>query len=341
MTEAAEKAEGLTNAPIEFGINDARIAEVKAEYADIDAYENFDEAKAAKKTLTEMRSKVTARHKVVKHDALQFGKRCDAEKRRLMALIAEIEDPITKQLDDIKHEAERKEAARQKKIDIAIDEIRNLEIGHMDLNSEQAEARLTELDLIGIDDNIFQERIDEANATYNEVRVKLMSSLERAKAREEQERLLEEQRKEQEKEQKRLAKQREEQEERERKMRAEEEARLEEERKKQAEKEAELEAERKAQAEKEAEIERERQKLEDERKAEEDRKRKAAEEKAAEERRLALAPDKDKLLRLHNDVSEMELPQVVEEAAQGVLDDFVANMQKALAILKSDAEGLK
>jgi len=94
---------------INFNVNDVRIAEVKEEFKAIDAAVDMDAAKGAKKVLVKMRSTLADAHKEQKAEALAHGQKLDTEKRRLLALIAEVEDPISKQITDIKEAAARKE----------------------------------------------------------------------------------------------------------------------------------------------------------------------------------------------------------------------------------------
>jgi len=191
---ADDEQETLENRVIVFNINDAAIAEVKEDLGEVDAYKDLDHAKAAKKTLTKMRSSLADAHKEAKAEALAYGRRCDAEKNRLLASIAEIEDPITKQLDDIKNAAAKAEEERVAGIMAKIEQIQAFALDRHDLTLDQLNERLSTLlshpDPSEEDYDEFAE--DGANAkevSESKLRIAIMNEEARLKEAEEQERV--------------------------------------------------------------------------------------------------------------------------------------------------------
>lgn len=168
---------------IEFNVNDARIAEVAEEFKAVDAYKDLPVAKAAKKTLTKMRTKLAEAHTDQKADALAFGRRLDAEKNRLMVLIKEIEDPITEQLEEIKNKAAREEEERLTKIMQGIEQIQAFALDRHDLTLDQLEERLDTLRGFPITEKRFQEQIEDAEnakeVSESKLRIAVMNEKER------------------------------------------------------------------------------------------------------------------------------------------------------------------
>jgi len=157
-----EASEGLENRVITFNINDAAIAEIKEDLGEVDAYKDLAGAKAAKKTLTKMRTTLGEAHKAAKADALAYGRRCDGEKNRLLELIAEIEDPITEQLDEIKNAEAREEQQRQDKIMEGIEQIQAFALDRHDLTFDQLNERLDTLLSLKVDPDFYAEHTEDA-----------------------------------------------------------------------------------------------------------------------------------------------------------------------------------
>lgn len=159
---ADEAVNPLQNMVVAFSINDAAIAEVKEDLGEVDAYKDLEHAKAAKKTLTKMRTTLGEAHKETKADALAFGKRCDLEKNRLLNLIGEIENPITDQLNEIKNAAEIKEQERQTAIMDRIEQVQAFALDRHDLTLGQLNERLDTLLKHKIDPELFEEHTEDA-----------------------------------------------------------------------------------------------------------------------------------------------------------------------------------
>jgi len=279
---------------INFNINDQRIAEVAEEFKDIDAYQDLDSAKAAKKILTKMRTTLGEAHKEQKSEALRFGQRLDAEKRRLLELIAEVEDPITDQLTEIKNAAAKKEEERIAAIESRILFIREHGSDLEGLTVAQLEEYREQLEEIELD-STFEELLPHAEAAKAEAEARLRIAIRKTQDREEEEARIEEKRKanaakEAELEEARKALEKEQQEMRDKQAERERIAR-EEQAKKDAERQAGLDAQAEANRREQERLATE--KAEREERDREERERKDAEEKEA--LRLAQAPDVEKL----------------------------------------------
>lgn len=295
---------------IAWDVNRAAIAAVKEELKDIDAHKDLDGAKKAKKKLTGMRTDLTAYHKETKAEALAFGNQCDAEKNALMALIKEIEDPISDDLDKIKNAAALAEEERVGKIMSYIEGIQAFALDRHDLTLEELIARRDELQSRGLDPEITQEMHEDAQLSFDEADLKLRLAIDRERTRldeEEKAAAVEAENKEL---REKLAKAEAEQEERDRVAREEQE-----------------EKDRKAQAiideenaEKQAEFDRvakeqedERQRLDQERK---DREQEEADKKAEEDRIEAE--------RQADELAEMQAPDIVKlEKYAAALDHLI------------------
>ena len=175
--------ETLENRVITFSVNDARIAEVAEDFKDIDAYKDLPAAKVAKKSLTKMRSTLSEAHKEAKADALAYGRRCDAEKNRLLELIAVIEDPITEQLDEIKNAEAREEQQRLDKIMEGIEQIQAFALDRHDLTFDQLNERLDTLLGLKVDPDFYAEHTEDAEnakeVSESKLRIAIMNESKR------------------------------------------------------------------------------------------------------------------------------------------------------------------
>lgn len=159
---ADDEQETIENMVVSFSVNDAAIAEIKEDLGVVDAYKDLAHAKTAKKTLTKMRTTLSDAHKEAKADALAYGRRCDAEKNRLLELIGEIEDPITKQLDEIKNAEAREEQQRIDKIMEGIEQIQAFALDRHDLTFDQLNERLDTLLGLKVDPEFYAEHTEDA-----------------------------------------------------------------------------------------------------------------------------------------------------------------------------------
>ncbi|TFH52399.1 MAG: hypothetical protein E4G89_01530 [Methanothrix sp.] len=174
-------------APIKFSINDQRIAEVREEFKDVDAYKDLEGAKTAKKTLQKMRTTLGEAHKIAKADALEYGRRCDSEKNRLLAQIAEIEDPITNDLDIIKNAKEVAEQARKQKIMDEIERIQSYSLDRHSLTLDELLERRTNLQEQVLNKEFLEEFYADAELSRDEADMKLRIAIQNEKERLEEE----------------------------------------------------------------------------------------------------------------------------------------------------------
>ena len=188
-----DEQESIENMVVSFSVNDAAIAEIKEDLGAVDAYKDLDHAKAAKKTLTKMRTTLGEAHRDAKADALAYGRRCDAEKNRLLVLIAEIEDPITEQLDEIKNAASKVEEARVAKIMEGIEQVQAFALDRHELTFDQLNERLDTLLRHKIDPEFFEEHTEDAEnakeVSESKLRIAIMNEEARLKEAAEKEEL--------------------------------------------------------------------------------------------------------------------------------------------------------
>lgn len=328
---------------INFNVNDANIAERKKEFAGlVITADNLEPGKKAKKVLTKMRTTLADAHKEQKADALAFGRTLDAEKNRLLALIAEVEDPISEKLTEIKDAEAKKEQDRLNAIEMALVGVASAADDRFDLTLEELESRYKTVEGMDVLEEVYQEQLDRAQ-TYKEdalmkLRIQINKVIEEAKETARQAAIA----KENEEKQAALDKEREEFEEQKRKAAAEQAEKdrvqkekddaeaaerqkvLDKQAEEQAAKQKELDDEAarlaKEAADRDAAEEAEAQRIADEEQAERDR-------IAAEELAAAQAPDKEKLLAYSKQINELCLfankPVMQSEAGREILFDAV------------------
>lgn len=312
---------------IKWSINDARIAALKKEIGAVDAYKDLDGAKAAKKRLTKARTRLNEAHKATKAEALAFGRLCDSEKNRLLALIAEVEDPITEQLDEIKNAEARKEEERLQKIEEGIEIILAHSADRHDLDLVNLRIRCESLEAFEITEEVFQEKFESAQGHREDGLLKLRLAIGKAEEAEAEAQRQAEIAAENERKQKELDEQRKAFEEEQRKAREAEDARLAKER----------EAE-------DARLAKEREELEEKKREQDERERKereAAAEAEAEAARLAAAPDVEKLEHYLERLASIPEPELETDAAKRVLKITVEKLETAVDYLHVEMGKLK
>lgn len=185
-----EEQDTLESRVITFSVNDAAIAQVAEDFKEVDAYQDFDGAKLAKKTLTTMRTALGDAHKEAKAGALAYGRRCDDEKNRLLKLIGTIEDPITEQLTEIKTAAARAEQDRLDKIQEGLDQIDAFAMDRHDLTLDQLNERLDTLLKLIVEEDHYEEHTEAAKGakevSESKLRIAIMNEENRLKEAEDQ-----------------------------------------------------------------------------------------------------------------------------------------------------------
>lgn len=110
---------------IDYPVTDKAIADLRAQYKDL-VVTNNSEWKAVSSALSVVRGlrvSVEKRRKELKADALEYGRKVDAEAKRITTLIEEIEDPLAAQKQAYEEEKER---IRQEKEQIERDRVANI-----------------------------------------------------------------------------------------------------------------------------------------------------------------------------------------------------------------------
>lgn len=346
MSDENTEQAGPTREIINLNINDARIAEAKEKFKEIDAYVDLEAAKKAKKVLIKMRTTLAEAHKIQKAESLAFGRRLDGEKNRLLVLIAEVEDPISEQLTEIKEKAEREEADRVEKINNEIERIKAFANDRHDLTVEQLEERRATLATIEVSEETFDELTDQAQTFKDEADAKLRIALVNEQERVAEAEKLEAQREEQAAQQKKLDKRQAKMDEEEAERKAKQEERDREKREEQerlnAERQAELDKQAEEQAAAQKKIDDENARLAQEKADKEETERKAREQAEADELAALQAPDIEKLERFAAllDDAKIQLP-LETDAAKRVMALAFEKLQATIDYIRSETEKLK
>lgn len=346
MSDENTEQAGPTQEVINLNINDARIAEAKEKFKEIDAYVDLEAAKKAKKVLIKMRTTLAEAHKIQKAESLAFGRRLDGEKNRLLVLIAEVEDPISEQLTEIKEKAEREEADRVEKINNEIERIKAFANDRHDLTVEQLEERRATLATIEVSEETFDELTDQAQTFKDEADAKLRIALVNEQERVAEAEKLEAQREEQAAQQKKLDKRQAKMDEEEAERKAKQEERDREKREEQeclnAERQAELDKQAEEQAAAQKKIDDENARLAQEKADKEETERKAREQAEADELAALQAPDIEKLERFAAllDDAKIQLP-LETDAAKRVMALAFEKLQATIDYIRSETEKLK
>ena len=116
-----------------FNIADARIAELKEQFKDLEIKDVYDKegikaVNEAVKIMRTLRTGVDAKHKELKSFYLNTGRGIDAEKNRIQELIAEVEEPLKAKKEAIEAEIKRikdeEEAKEQKRLDDRVEALK-------------------------------------------------------------------------------------------------------------------------------------------------------------------------------------------------------------------------
>lgn len=338
-TENAEFIPGDEEQPtaiIDFNVNDARIAEAAEQFKDVDAYQDLDEAKAAKKILTKMRTTLAAAHKEQKAESLAYGRRLDGEKNRLLALIAEIEDPITTQLDDIKNAEKRKEEERLAAIQTHLDRLASYALDRHDLSIEQLQERLENLEQETFEEERYQEKLDAAKVVAHDSKSKLTICLLREEENQKQLEEIARTKKKQEEAQRKLDEQQKELD----RLAEEQRKAQEEEARKAREEQERKDAERQAELDRQAEEQAERQRKLDEAEA---AKRAEQEAEEAREAELMKAPDRDKLtdFAANLDALNERRPQMQSQEGMNTMLHVSMQIERLVKTIRDCVEEMK
>lgn len=345
MTTADEPpGEPIKTPPVIYSPSDAAIAEIRDQVrnaipdpvAAVATKEGYNEVKTALAMVVRLRTQIEDRRKALKADSLEYGRKIDAEARRLTTLVADIEVPlreaklakdkeeerkIAEATAKIKADAEAKERAEREAEEARLKAIRDEEERKLQAERDRLAAERAELDRQ-------RKEADDAARAERERMAKEQKKLDDAAAaiRAEQERLAKIEADRVAKEKAELAAKEAEQK---RQREAEERAEFERQAKERAEAEAKAKAEREA---KEKADREERDRLAAEAKAKAE-----ADEKARIE---AARPDQEKIRRFGDDLMlwyDSARPSLKTEAAE----NWMQGMDERLGVLVGDLRGYK
>jgi hypothetical protein len=300
--------------------------------------------KAVSAAISEVKTKrveVEKTRKVFKADALEYGRKVDAEAKRVTALLLEIEEPLkaTKQaVDDEKaREAEEKRLAEENRVNVIkrwIENISDLTLNLNDLDIDALTKHIENLDSICVTEEDCQEFTEEADTAKQTAYDALTARLaEKIKSKEQAEllRIAQEKLDRMKAEQDRIEREAQEKLDEERRLKEEAERQL---REQQEEiKRKEDEAALKIKLEKEAKEKAEREHAE---KLDREAKEKAEKEEA-EQREAALRPDKEKLLAWSNGAISKaisEAPTLSDNDMTRLLDNALSSLSDIQAMVE-------
>jgi len=345
----------LSNTPIVFHVSDARIDEIKRELSGLTIVDSKDYERVTKgiAVCRTLRGQVEKCRKDLKEESLAYGRKVDAEAKRLTAKLEEIEEPLKAEktrVDEEKERAKREaEEAKRAKLESRVNALVALKvsISHLivaDWTDEEFTAQLAtakrlfdeaeqrakaEAERLAKEEADRQEamRLEQLRLDAERAELARLRAEQEAAAKAERERVDAEQAAE-------------------RKRLAAEQAKIEE---AQRIERAKLDAERAAiQAEKDrlAREQAERDEAERQRlaaiKAEEDRKEaerlNAIAQQAERERLEALKPDKEKLLMLVVAIESLEMPMLASDDACELLDETTRLLKVITSRLRSFGE---
>ncbi len=219
MKETETIVEGVTLERVEqdirkFGIADAAIAELKARFAPlqiagVDDLQGFEAVKRARLEVRKYRTKVEEVRKALKADSLEYGRRVDAEAKRITGLILEVEGDlqaketaIEQERLRIAQEAQRAlEARRAQRVEAL--RVAGIEFDGLSYCSRYCETRLQQSEIDSLEDANFALLVQgaaqakqeaEAAALAAEQARQAAEAAERARLQAEQEALREQQR---------------------------------------------------------------------------------------------------------------------------------------------------
>jgi colicin import membrane protein len=331
---------------IKYDVTDAAIIELRERYAGMKIVDSasYEHVRVAIGEVRTKRTGVEKRRKELKAYALDYGRKVDAEAKRLTDALLTIENPLQTEKDRVDAEKEAVRQAKALKEKERVDGIRAriTAFQHLlvEIQGKSSDEILKVLDNAmdcEAPEEIFMEFTAEANKSKEEVINGLVKAYqEKLKAEKEAEALKIEQ--------ERLAKQKAEQEEAQRKIDEENrkvreaQEKLEAERKAEKERQERAEFEHRAQEEAKVRAEAEaREKVEREAKQEAERIEK---ERIEKERKAAMAPDKEKLLTFADEIAAVKTPVLDSEQANTILSDASKAIRKILAMIRKEAEKL-
>lgn len=157
--------------PVVYSVTDKALAELREKYNDVpDAStpEGMELCKEALRELVPLRTGVEKARVELKKDALEYGRKVDAEAKRITAEIVSIEKPIAdaKTAEQERAEREKQEeiAREQNRIDAIEQRIGNIRSFARDLNlpADALQGKLDALDEFNLTEELFEEYYQQA-----------------------------------------------------------------------------------------------------------------------------------------------------------------------------------
>jgi len=156
---------------VEYNLTDDAIKKLSKQFANanINDDDGYKHVKAAISTIVSYRSGIEKRRKELKADSLDWGRKIDAEAKRITALLVEIETPLKALKDEAEAEAKRKkeEAAKieRERIEIIRNKISGFNARNMILvgkDSEQLADIISDINSVVISEDEYQEFASQA-----------------------------------------------------------------------------------------------------------------------------------------------------------------------------------
>jgi len=211
-TEIASQFNGITT--------DLAISDLQKYFTDINAPETKEQYLELKKGISDIRgliSSIEAKRKELKADSLEYGRKIDAEAKRIDAALRAIGNPLKQLKVDYDAEAERVKAEKtrieKERVDTikkSIDEINSIVAGNIQNNSEEIQSAIPSAVNLSTSKSFYEEFTDEAVITKERAIIELNTLLAKRLAHEKELAEIEENKKKQAEEDERLRKEREE-----------------------------------------------------------------------------------------------------------------------------------
>ncbi|MDT8419377.1 MAG: hypothetical protein RQ754_03010 [Desulfuromonadales bacterium] len=137
------------NIPQEYGVSDAKIAEIAEKYKDLQEIKDsasMGMAMAGRRECRELRIAVEKKRKDLKADALEYGRRVDGEAKRITASLEAIEKPLDTLIkaEEARKQAEKEERERLERERILAKE-RHLAALRLEIDGRFGRIRIAEL----------------------------------------------------------------------------------------------------------------------------------------------------------------------------------------------------
>jgi len=172
----AQLQEKEVNQVVEYGVTDAALAQLKEKFEEVpdaSTKEGYELIKAGLKEISPLRIGIEKKRVKLKAESLAWGKKVDAEAKRITSEITALEDPYkeAKKLQDDKEEREKQEAiekeqARISGIESKIFNIKSFSDGLLGVKASYIRERLDKLEDLEINEANYQEFLEPAEIAF-------------------------------------------------------------------------------------------------------------------------------------------------------------------------------